>query len=248
MSGHSKWSTIKREKGAKDAARGAVFTKLGNALAMAARGGTDPDTNFTLRLAIDKAKAANMPGANIQRAIDRVKDKNAAQLQEVLYEGYGPGGVAIMAECATDNLNRTYPEVRLAFSKHGGNIAEKGAVAFQFDRKGMIRIRNGSLSGDDLLMAAIDAGADDVQEDSDAETPESVIYTAPTDLARVRDALKAAGIEITEAELTYVPNTTVEVTDEATAGKIMRLMDALESLDDVSNTYVNFDIPDELLG
>src|SRR5664280_1706768 len=117
MSGHSKWSTIKREKGAKDAVRGAVFTKLGNALAMAARGGTDPDTNFTLRLAIDKAKAANMPGANIQRAIDKVKDKNAAQLQEVLYEGYGPGGVAILVECATDNLNRTYPEVRLAFSK-----------------------------------------------------------------------------------------------------------------------------------
>lgn len=243
MSGHSKWSTIKREKGAKDAARGAVFTKLGNQLAMAARGGTDPDTNFSLRLAIDKAKAANMPGANIQRAIDRVKDKNAAQLQEVLYEGYGPGGVAILAECATDNLNRTYPEVRLAFSKHGGNIAEKGAVAFQFDRKGMIRVRNGDMDSDDLLMQAIDAGAEDVQEEGD----ESVIYTAATDLARVRDGLKAAGIEITEAELTYVPNTTVEVADKDAAGKIMRLMDALESIDDVSNTYVNFDIADDLL-
>ncbi|HEX8182767.1 MAG TPA: YebC/PmpR family DNA-binding transcriptional regulator [Candidatus Saccharimonadales bacterium] len=244
MSGHSKWSTIKREKGAKDAARGAVFTKLGNALAMAARSGADPDTNFTLRLAIDKAKAANMPSANIQRAIDRVKDKNAAQLQEVLYEGYGPGGVAILAECATDNLNRTYPEVRLAFSKHGGNIAEKGAVAFQFDRKGMIRVKG---SGDELLMQAIEAGAEDMQEDTDAESAESVIYTAATDLAKVRDALKAAGIEITEAELTYVPNTSVEVTDAATAGKIMRLMDALESLDDVSNTYVNFDIAEDLL-
>lgn len=245
MSGHSKWSTIKREKGAKDAARGAVFTKLGNALAMAARGGTDPDTNFSLRLAIDKAKAANMPGANIQRAIDRARDKNAAQLQEVLYEGYGPGGVAILAECATDNLNRTYPEVRLAFSKHGGNIAEKGAVAFQFDRKGMIRVRG---SGDDLLMAAIDAGAEDMQEDDtgSGET-ESVIYTAPTDLARVRDSLKEQGVDITEAELTYVPNTTVEVTDTATAGKIMRLMEALESLDDVSNTYVNFDIAEEFI-
>lgn len=243
MSGHSKWSTIKREKGAKDAARGAVFTKLGNAIAMAARGGTDPETNFALRLAIDKAKASNMPGTNIQRAIDRIKDKSAAQLQEVLYEGYGPGGVAILAECATDNLNRTYPEVRLAFSKHGGNIAEKGAVAFQFDRKGMIRIKNNGLSGDDLLMMAIDAGADDLQEEGD----ESVIYTASTDLAKVRDALKEAGLEITEAELTYVPNTSVEVTDAATAGKIMRLMDALESLDDVSNTYVNFDIPEELL-
>jgi YebC/PmpR family DNA-binding regulatory protein len=242
MSGHSKWSTIKREKGAKDAARGAVFTKLGNALAIAARSGADPDTNFALRMAIDKAKAANMPLANIQRAIDRVKDKNAAQLQEVLYEGYGPGGVAILAECATDNINRTYPEVRLAFSKHGGNIAEKGSVAFQFDRKGMIRVRG--IANDDLLMAAIDAGAEDVQEE---ENGESVVYTDAKDLARVRDALKDAGIDITEAELTYVPNNTVEVTDEATAGKIMRLMDALESLDDVSTTHVNFDIPEELI-
>ena len=243
MSGHSKWSTIKREKGAKDAARGAVFTKLGNALAMAARSGTDPDTNFSLRLAIDKAKAANMPSANIQRAIDRVKDKNAAQLQEVLYEGYGPGGVAILTECATDNLNRTYPEVRLAFSKHGGNIAEKGAVAFQFDRKGMIRVKNGDLSADDLLMQVIEAGAEDVQQEGD----ESVIYTEAKDLAKVRDALKAAGLDITEAELTYVPNSTIEVTDEATAGKIMRLMDTLESLDDVTTTHVNFDIAENLL-
>src|SRR6476469_3494662 len=148
MSGHSKWSTIKREKGAKDAARGAVFTKLGNAIAIAARGGTDPETNFSLRLAIDKAKASNMPQANIQRSIDRVKDKNSAQLQEVLYEGYGPGGVAILVECATDNINRTYPDVKVAFSKHGGNIAEKGAVAFQFDRKGMIRVKS---SGDEVL-------------------------------------------------------------------------------------------------
>jgi YebC/PmpR family DNA-binding regulatory protein len=240
MSGHSKWSTIKREKGAKDAARGAVFTKLGNAIALAARGGTDPDTNFSLRLAIDKAKAANMPMVNIQRAIDRIKDKSAAQVQEILYEGYGPGGVAILAECATDNINRTYPEVRLAFSKHGGNIAEKGAVAFQFDRKGMIRVKG---SGDDLLMQAIDAGAEDMQEEGE----ESVVYTAPTDLAKVRDALKAGGVEITEAELTYVPNTIIEVTDEATAGKIMRLMDALESLDDVSATHVNFDIDESLI-
>jgi YebC/PmpR family DNA-binding regulatory protein len=135
MSGHSKWSTIKRQKGAKDAARGAVFTKLGNAIAVAARNGTDPDTNFSLRLAIDKAKEANMPAANIQRSIDRVKDKDASQLQEVMYEGYGPGGVAILVECATDNINRTYPEVRNAFTKHGGNIAEKGAVAFQFDQR-----------------------------------------------------------------------------------------------------------------
>ena len=241
MSGHSKWSTIKREKGAKDAARGAVFTKLGNAIAMAARGGTDPDMNFSLRLAIDKAKAANMPMANIERAIQRVADKNAAQLQEVLYEGYGPGGVAILVEAATDNINRTYPEVRLAFSKHGGNIAEKGAVAFQFDRKGMIRVKG---SGDDLLMQALDAGADDVQEEADGE---SVVYTAPQDLAKVRDALRAAGVEILEAELTYVPNATIEITDKDTAGKIMRLMDALDDIGDVTNTHVNFDIDESLL-
>lgn len=240
MSGHSKWSTIKREKGAKDAARGAVFTKLGNAIALAARGGTDPDTNFALRLAIDKAKAANMPSANIQRALDRIKDKSAAQLQEVLYEGYGPGGVAILVEVATDNINRTYPMVRLAFSKHGGNIAEKGAVAFQFDRKGTIRVK---ATGDDFMLQALDAGAEDVQEEGD----ESVVYTVATDLAKVRDALKEQGVEITEAELTYVPNTTIEVTDEATAGKIMRLMDALDDLDDVANTHVNFDIDESLL-
>jgi YebC/PmpR family DNA-binding regulatory protein len=240
MSGHSKWSTIKREKGAKDAARGAVFTKLGNAIAIAARAGTDPETNFALRLAIDKAKASNMPHANIQRAIDRIKDKGAAELQEVLYEGYGPGGVAILVEVATDNINRTYPEVRLAFSKHGGNIAEKGAVAFQFARKGYLRVK---ASGDDFMLEALDVGAEDVQEDSG----ESEVYTASTDLAKVRDALKARGYEITEAELTYVPGNTIEITDSQTAGKIMRLMDALDACDDVSNTHVNFDIDESLL-
>lgn len=240
MSGHSKWSTIKREKGAKDAARGAVFTKLGNMIAIAARGGTDPTSNFALRLAIDKAKAVNMPMANIDRAIARVADKNVAQLQEVLYEGYGPGGVAILVEVATDNINRTYPQVRLAFSKHGGNIAEKGAVAFQFDRRGIIRVKG---KGDELLMQALDAGANDVQEEGE----ESVIYTEPTDLAKVRDVLRAAGVEVIEAELTYVPNTTVEVTDKESAGKIMRLMDALDDIDDVTTTHVNFDIPEEFL-
>lgn len=240
MSGHSKWSTIKRQKGAKDAVRGATFTKLGNAIAIAARSGTDPDMNFALRLAIDKAKAANMPLANIQRAIDRIKDKNAAQVQEVMYEGYGPGGVAILVEAATDNINRTYPEIRLAFSKHGGNLAEKGAVAFQFDHKGMIRVEG---SSDDLLMQALDAGAEDMQE----EGTESVIYTVPTDLARVRDALHATGVQILEAELTYVPNTIVEVSEKDTADKIMRLMNALDDLDEVTNTHVNFDIPEKLL-
>lgn len=240
MSGHSKWSTIKRQKAAKDAARGAVFTKLGNAIAIAARNGTDPEINFGLRLAIDKAKAANMPAANIQRSIDRVKDKSSAQLQEVLYEGYGPGGVAVLVEVATDNTNRTYPEVKLAFSKHGGSIAEKGAVAFQFDHKGMIRVHG---SGDEVLMQALEAGADDVQD----EEGDSLIYTNAKDLAKVRDALSAAGLEVTEAELTYVPNNTIEVTDAATAGKIMRMMDALEASDDVTNTHVNFDIAEDLI-
>lgn len=240
MSGHSKWSTIKREKGAKDAVRGAVFTKLGNAIANAARSGTDPETNFTLRLAMDKAKAANMPHANIQRAVDRIKDKDAAEFQEILYEGYGPSGVAILVEVATDNINRTYPEVRLAFSKHGGNIAEKGAVAFQFARKGLVHVR---AAGDSFMLEALDAGAEDVQD----EDGESDVYTVATDLAAVRDSLKARGFEITEAGLTYVPDNTIEVTDKDTAGKIMRLMDALDDIDDVTDTHVNFDIDENLL-
>lgn len=240
MSGHSKWSTIKRQKAATDAKRGAVFTKLGNQIAIAARSGTDPSINSALAMAIEKAKAANMPTSNIERSIARVKDKSAADLQEVTYEGYGPGGVAIMVECATDNINRTYPEVKLAFSKHGGNIAEKGAVAFQFDRKGSIRVKG---SGDELVLQALDGGAEDVQEEGD----ESLIYTNPSELAKVRDNLKAAGVDIIEAELTFVPNNTVEVTDEATAGKIMRVMDALDDLDDVTATHTNFDISEELI-
>jgi YebC/PmpR family DNA-binding regulatory protein len=240
MSGHSKWSTIKRQKAATDAKRGAVFTKLGNQIAIAARGGTDPAINSTLAMVIEKAKAANMPMSNIERAIQRVADKNAAQLQEVMYEGYGPGGVAIMVEAATDNLNRTYPDVRSAFSKHGGNIAEKGAVAFQFDHKGMIRVKG---AGDELMLTALDAGAEDMQEEGD----ESVIYTDPKQLAKVRDTLKEANIEVTEAELTYVPNNTVEVADKETAGKIMRLMDALDDVEEVTATHTNFDISEELV-
>lgn len=235
MSGHSKWSTIKRQKAVTDAKRGAVFTRIGNQIAIAARGGTDPTTNSALAMAIEKAKAANMPLANIERAIARVADKSAAQLQELMYEGYGPGGVAILVEVATDNINRTYPEVKNAFNKHGGSIAEKGSVAFQFTRKGVIRVKG---SGDELMLTALDAGAEDVQEEGE----ESVIYTAPTDLAKVRDGLKEAGIEVIEAELSYVPNNTVEVSDEAVAGKIERLMDALDELDDVVSTHTNFDI------
>lgn len=235
MSGHSKWSTIKRQKAATDAKRGAVFTKIGNQIAIAARGGTDPMTNSALAMAIEKAKAANMPMSNIERAVARVADKAAAQLQEVMYEGYGPGGVAVIVECATDNINRTYPEVKNAFNKHGGSIAEKGAVAFQFTHKGVIRVRG---SGDELMLAAIDAGAEDVAEAGG----ESIVYTALTDLAKVRDALKAAGLEVVEAELSYEPNSTVEISDSETQGKVERLMDALDELDDVTNTYTNFDI------
>lgn len=240
MAGHSKWAKIHRGKAIEDAKRGAIFTKLGNAIALAARDGTDPSMNFALRLAIDKAKAANMPAANIQRAIDRVKDKSAAQLQELMYEAYGPGGVAILVEAATDNVNRTFPEVRTAITKHGGNMAEKGSVAFQFDRRGVIRVTG---TGDDIMLQALEAGADDVQE----EDGESLVYTDPKELAKVRDALKEGGLAITEAELTYVPQNIIQVEDAATAGKIMRLMDALDDVDDVTNTHVNFDIPEELL-
>lgn len=235
MSGHSKWSTIKRQKAVTDAKRGAVFTRLGNQIAIAARGGTDPAMNSSLAMAIEKAKAANMPMSNIERAIARVADKSAAQLQEVMYEGYGPGGVAILVECATDNINRTYPEVKNAFNKHGGSIAEKGAVAFQFTRKGVIRVR---ASGEDALLAVLDAGAEDAAEEGD----EMIVYTAQTDLAKVRDNLKSAGLEVIAAELSYEPNNTVEVSEETTVGKIERLMDALDELDDVTNTYTNFDI------
>lgn len=240
MAGHSKWAKIHRGKAVEDAKRGAIFTKLGNTIAIAARAGADPEMNFTLRLAVDKAKAANMPAANIQRAIDRGSGKlGGEQIQEVMYEGYGPGGSAILVECATDNINRTYPDVRLAFTKHGGNIAEKGAVAFQFERKGMIIVK---AKGEDFLLAALDAGADDVEEDED----ETTVYTDPKKLAEVRDNLKNAGVEIAEAELTYIPKNTVEITDASTAGKIERLMEALDNLDDVSATHVNFDIAEDL--
>lgn len=239
MSGHSKWSTIKRAKGITDAKRGAVFTRLGNLIAIAARGGADPTLNSTLAMAIEKAKASNMPMVNIERAIKRVSDKSATQMTEVMYEGYGPGGVGILVECATDNLNRTLPEVKLAFSKHGGNMAEKGAVAFQFDHKGMIRVKG---SGEDLLLQVLDAGA----EDADEHEGEMQVYTEPKELAKVRTTLVDAGIEVIEAELTYVPKTTVEITDAATAGKIERLMDALDDQNDVTATHVNFELSDGL--
>ncbi len=234
MAGHSKWSKIKRGKAVEDAKRGAIFTKHGNAIAVAAKAGEDPDMNFSLRLAIDRAKADNMPAVNIQRSIDRGAGKlGGEQIQEVLYEGYGPGGAAILVETATDNINRTYPEVRTAFSRHGGNIAEKGAVAFQFNQKGEIRVKG---TGDDVMMMAIDAGAEDVEDDGES----SIVYTDLKAFAKVRDNLKEAGADIQEAQLTYIPENTVEITDNSTAGKLSRLMDALDELDDVTETYANF--------
>ena len=237
MSGHSKWSTIKRQKGINDAKRGAIFTKLGNQIAIAARAGTDPAMNSALAMAIDKAKAANMPNSNIERSIQRSADKSAAALEEVVYEGYGPGGVAVLVEIATDNKNRTLPEVRGAFTKNGGQMAEQGSVAFQFARKGVIRLKGIS---EELQLKAIEAGAEDVFEEPD--NGETVVYSAPNDLANVRDNLKSTGAEVVEAELTYVPNAAFEVADPETVRKVVNLMTALEDLDDVTNTHTNFEI------
>jgi YebC/PmpR family DNA-binding regulatory protein len=241
MSGHSKWATIKRQKEANDAKRGALFTKLGNQIAVAARSGTDPSTNSGLAMVIEKAKKSGMPNTNIERSIQRASDKSASILEEIMYEGYGPGGVAVLVECATDNKNRTLPEVRSAFSKTGGNMAEPGSVAFNFSRKGVIRVKG---QGEDLELAAIDVGAEDIFEEP--ETGETVIHTDQKDLAKVRDGLKDGGYEVVDAELTYVPNNTIEISDPETARKIIRLMDALDDLDDVASTHTNFELSDNL--
>jgi YebC/PmpR family DNA-binding regulatory protein len=239
MSGHSKWSTIKREKGAKDAKRGAVFTKIGNQIAIAARAGIDPNMNSTLALAIEKAKQANMPAANIQRAIDRVADKSQAALEETTYEGMGPGGVGIIIETATDNKNRTFPEVKNALNKNGGRVADAGSVMFQFTRKGVIRV---SQSGEDTLLTILDAGAEDAVE----EDGETIVYTEQKDLAKVRQALIDSGLTVTEAELQYVPNNQIEISDPEIAGKVFKVLDALDDLDDVVNVHTNADITAEL--
>lgn len=239
MSGHSKWSTIKREKGAKDAKRGAVFTKIGNQIAIAARGGIDPSINSALAMAIEKAKQANMPTANIQRAIDRVADKNAAVLEEATYEAMGPGGVGIIIETATDNKNRTFPDVKNALAKNGGRIADSGSVMFQFARKGVIQV---SETGEDALLTVLDAGAEDANEEDGAIT----VYTDQKDLARVRAAITEAGLTVTDAELQYVPNNVITIEDEETARKVFKVMDALDDLDDVVATHSNFDIADSV--
>ena len=235
MSGHSKWATTHRQKAIVDAKRGAIFTKIGNQIAIAARGGTDPTTNSALAMAIEKAKAANMPNANIQRAIDRVHDKNAAALEEVTYEAYGPGGVGIIVEAATDNKNRTYPEVRTALTKNGGTMADAGSVMFQFTRKGVIRV---AATGEDALLQVLDAGAEDAVEESGGLT----VYTDMKDLAKVRAALVQTGLKVEDAELQYVANNDVPVDDVETARKLMKVLDAVEELDDVTNVHTNADI------
>jgi len=238
MSGHSKWSTIKREKGAKDAKRGAVFTKIGNQIAIAARGGIDPTMNASLAMAIEKAKQANMPVANIQRAIDRVADKSAAQLEESTYEAMGPGGIGIIIETATDNKNRTFPDVRTALTKNGGRIADAGSVMFQFTRKGVINV---AASGEDALLTVLDAGAEDAIEEGD----ELIVYTDQKDLAKVRTAINESGLVVTSAELQYVPNASVAVEGEEATNKVLKLLDALDDLDDVTNVHTNADISEE---
>jgi YebC/PmpR family DNA-binding regulatory protein len=239
MSGHSKWSTIKREKGAKDAKRGAIFTKIGNQIAIAARGGTDPTMNSALALAIEKAKQANMPNANIQRAIDRVNDKNAAALEEITYEGMGPSGVGIIIETATDNRNRTMPEVRTALTKNGGRMADAGSVMFQFDRKGVVRV---AATGEDALLSVLDAGAEDAVE----EDGEIVVYTDQKDLAKVRSAIVGRGLDVKDAELQYVAKNMVEIAEKETAEKVLKVLDALDDLDDVVNVHTNADITVDL--
>lgn len=231
MSGHSKWATTKRQKAVVDAKRGALFTKIGNQIAIAARAGTDPAMNPSLAMVLDKARHANMPKANIERAIARAADKSAAALIEEVYEAYGPGGVGIVIEVATDNKNRTMPEVRHTLDKSGGRMADPGSVMFQFTRRGVIEI---SEKGEDALMVALEAGAEDATEEDDG----IVIYTSASDLMKVRKALVDAGLNVTSAELQYVPNNYIPVEGE-NAEKLEKLLGAIDDLDDVTNVYTN---------
>lgn len=231
MSGHSKWATTKRQKAVVDAKRGALFTKIGNQIAIAARSGTDPAMNPSLAMVLEKARLANMPKANIERAIARVASKEGAALVEETYEGYGPGGVGIIIEVATDNKNRTMPDVRNTLSKNGGRMADPGSVMFQFERKGVIVISD---KGEDALMAALEAGAEDASEEEDGIE----IITAPSDLMKVRQALVDAGMTVTSAELQYLAKNNVPVEGE-NAEKLEKLLDALDDLDDVTAVHTN---------
>jgi YebC/PmpR family DNA-binding regulatory protein len=244
MSGHSKWASIKHKKAVVDSRRGAQFSKLARAIMVAARdGGGDPDANATLENAVRKAKEASMPKDNIERAIAKGTGEGgeAEAIETVLYEGYGPGGVAVLVEALTDNRNRTSADVRHAFSKNGGNLGEPGSVSYLFDKKGTIVIDSTRYSEDDL-MAAVEAGADDISTDDDVFE----VISEPANFAAVRNALEAAGIEMDSAEMTYRPSSLVPV-DERQAGALMRLIEALEDSDDVDAVHANFDVPADVL-
>lgn len=231
MSGHSKWATTKRQKAVVDAKRGALFTKIANQIAIAARAGTDPNMNPSLAMMLEKARQANMPKANIERAIARVSDKSAAALTEDVYEGYGPGGVGIIIEVATDNKKRTMPDVRNALSKNGGRMADPGSVMFQFAKKGFIEVAE---RGEDNIMLALDASAEDVEEGEEGLE----IITDASDLMKVRQALLDGGLTVQVAELRYLPTTTVAVEGDD-AAKLEKLLDALDDLDDVTAVHTN---------
>ena len=245
MAGHSKWASIKHKKAATDAKRGKQFTKLARAITVAAReGGGDPDGNPTLATAIQKAKDASMPKDNIQRAIDRGTGAgtDGEAIERVVYEGYGPGGAAILVEALTDNRNRSGSEIRHAFEKSGGSLGEPGSVAYVFEKRGVVLV-DGELYDEDDLIAAVDAGADDVGTDGDLIK----VTSEPSDLVAVREALEADGVEVQSSELAMDPKTVVEITDEAEARRLVGLMETLDDHDDVDAVHANFDIPAELL-
>jgi YebC/PmpR family DNA-binding regulatory protein len=246
MSGHSKWSSIKHKKGAADAKRGKLFSKLSRAIIVAAKeGGPDPAGNLSLQNAIEKAKSYSMPKENIDRAIAKGSgaDADADAFETVVYEGYGPEGVAVLVEALTDNRNRTAADVRHIFSKNGGNLGTTGAVAWQFERRGVILVDGSGVDEDELMLAAADGGADDVEQDGSSFQ----VTAAPESLAAVRAAVEAAGFTVDSAELTMIPSTTVEVGDEGPAKQVLCLMDELEENDDVQEVYANFDIPELVL-
>jgi YebC/PmpR family DNA-binding regulatory protein len=246
MSGHSKWSSIKHKKGAADARRGKLFSKLSKAIIVAARdGGPDPAANLALQNAIEKARSYSMPKDNIERAIAKGAgaDAEGSGYEAVVYEGYGPEGVAVLVEALTDNRNRTASEVRHLFSKHGGNLGATGAVAWQFERRGLVVVAAEGVDEEALLLAAADAGADDVS--LDGSTFE--VSSAPESLTAVREALEAAGFAAESAELAMVPKATVAIDDESTARAVLRLVEGLEDADDVQDVYANFDIPERVL-
>ncbi len=244
MSGHSKWSTIKRKKGVADAKRGAVFTRLARELAIAARDGGDPDTNFRLRLAVDKARAENMPKDNIERAIKKGtgEDKDSAVWEEITFEGYGPHGSALMVTCVTDNRNRTVPDIRHAFSKYGGNMAEQGAVAWQFDRKSYFAFPSSQLSFDKAFELGINIGADDVVDGEDTVE----IYGPVEAFKTIADALHAANVHPSEAGLRMIAKQEMELDVESTL-KFMRMVEAIEEMDDVQDVFHNVKVSDEAL-